>query len=98
MRSYIVSAVGAYDSETFWTNEDQTPEDVMFDAITRFGSNRMSITIMEVDTLNVVDPEGEGETPGDAYWDFLHDGEDGDTAYGITRLAMWEMDYHLDRV
>ena len=98
MRSYIVSAVGAYDSETFWANEDQTPEDVMFDAITRFGGNRMSITIMEVDTLNVVDPEGYAETPADAYWDFLRDGDDGDTAYGITRLAMWEMDYHLDRV
>ena len=98
MRNYIVSAVGAYDSETFWLNEKTTPEDVMFDAINRYGSVRMSISIMEVDTLNVVDPEGYAETPADAYWDFLRDGDDGETAYGITRLALWEMGYQLEKV
>lgn len=97
MRNYIVSANGLYDSETFWLSEDQTPEDVMFDVFARFDGLRMSITIMEVDTLNVVDDE-EGYTPGDVFDDYLRDAPDGETASGITRLAMWEMGYHLNKV
>ena len=98
MRNYIVNATGLYDNDTTWLSADKTPEEVMFETIAHWGGNRASIDIMEVDTLEVVDPEGYGETPGDAYWDYLRDGDDGETAYGITRLACWEMCYHLEKM
>ncbi len=94
MRNYIVQTTGLYDSETFWTSEDTTPEDLMKETLARNGGNRVDMTIMEVDTLEVVDDE-EGYTPGDVFWDFLRDAKDGETASGITRLALWEMGYTL---
>ncbi len=94
MRNYIVQTTGLYYSETFWTSEDTTPEDLMKETLARNGGNRVDMTIMEVDTLEVVDDE-EGYTPGDVFWDFLRDAKDGETASGITRLALWEMGYTL---
>ena len=90
MKNYIVQATGAYDSDTHWLSSDDTIEDIMWEEIHSYGSHRMSITIMEVDTLEVVDDE-EGYTPGDVYDDYLRDGVDGETASGITRLGLWEM-------
>lgn len=96
MRNYIVQTTGQYDNETFWTSEDITPEDLMWETIARNGGTRANITIMEVDTLEVVDDE-EGYTPGDVFWDFLRDAKDGESASGITRLALWEMTETLVR-
>ncbi len=88
MKNYIVHSVGEYDSDTSWFSSDKTPDDIMWDTINQFSPYRMSINIMEVDTLEVVDDE-EGYTPGDVFEDYLRDGDDGDTASGITRLGLW---------
>jgi len=101
MRNYIVSVttiVGSHqDGETFWTTEDTTPEDLMEETLERhFAQGWVGMTIMETDTLEVVDDE-EGYTPGDVFWDTLRDCKDGETASGITRLALWEMGFALNR-
>ena len=90
VKNYIIQTTGLYDNDTHWLSSDDTLEDIMWEEIRSYGSHRMDITIMEVDTLEVDDDE-EGYTPGDIFDDYLRDGKDGDTASGITRLGLWEM-------
>lgn len=90
MRHYIVNTLGEYDNDISWVSTEMSPEEVMWDTVIQYTPYRMSITIMEVDTLDVVDDE-EGYTPCDVFEEFLRDAPDGETACGITRLALWEM-------
>ena len=90
MRNYIVHAIGEYDGSTDWLSSEQTPEEVMLEQVSDYGVYRMEILICEVDTLEVVDDE-EDYTPGDVFEDYLRNGEDGETQFGITRISLWEM-------
>ncbi len=96
MKNYIVHSLGEYDSDTSWLSSDKTPDDIMWDTVNQFSPYRMSIEIMEVDTFDVVDGE-EGYTPGDVFEDYLRDGEDGETACGITRISSWYMNCVLEK-
>lgn len=100
MRNFIVSVTTVHgsfqDGETFWTTEDSTPEDVMVETLERYFGSWVCMTIMEVNSLEVEENEDD-LTPGDVFDDCLRDGKDGETAFGITRLALWEMGFCLNR-